>query len=271
MNKPVYPSLRSLSVLTLTGLAWVGLAQPSWSESSVSSIQTSPIVFNDPTPPSQGAPSGRQRGGASRGPCRRFEALTALVPLQNGKVWGQTIRDRPVFWFYLPNQLTEQTPIELTVQDANDNYIYSTRLAPQTKSGLIRLALPATAKPLEAGKSYSWTFSVYCDPAKPSSAVFVQGTIQRITPVASLQSRLSKTASIEQVNLYAAHGIWYEAFDILAELYRRQPNEPTIVSAWNSLLQQVKLDRLAKTPLSECCTEQLKQSAKQSLKPSSQH
>ncbi|MBD2021817.1 DUF928 domain-containing protein, partial [Leptolyngbya sp. FACHB-36] len=123
------------------------------------------------------------------------------------------------------------------------------------KAGLMRLILPATAKPLNVGQSYSWTLSVYCDPAKPSSSVFVNGTIQRVAPVASLQRR-NKTSPMEQVNLYAANGIWYDALDSLAVLYRANPRDRSVVSAWTSLLQQVNLDSLAKTSFSECCTAQ---------------
>lgn len=238
----------------IVGLSILGLAQSGVAQLPSNPIQAGQIVFNDPAPPSQGSPEGRQQGGASRGNCRSFEKLTALVPATQGKVWGQTIRDRPAFWFYLPSELTEQTPIEFTLQDANDQYVYTTRFsAAKTKSGLIRLAVPATAKPLGVGQSYTWTFSVYCDPEKPSSAVFVQGTIRRAALDQQLKNRLSNQMPIEQVKLYAANGIWFEAFDELAELYRRDAKDSAAV--WGSLLQQVKLDRLKTASLTDCCKQ----------------
>lgn len=218
--------------VAIASLSFLALARSGASQSAKNPIQAGQVVFNDPTPPSQGTPGGRQRGGASRGDCQAFESLTALVPATKGRVWGQTISDRPTFWFYLPNVLTEKTPIEFTLQDANDQYIYNTRsTAAKTKSGLIRLTVPATAKPLEVSKTYTWTFSVYCDPAKPSSAVFVQGTIQRVALDQQLKSRLGNQVTIEQVKLYAANGIWFEAFDGLAELYRRDAKNSTVASA----------------------------------------
>jgi hypothetical protein len=248
-------STRFILVITIASLNLLSLAQSSKSQSPKNPIQAGQVVFNDPTPPSQGTPGGRQRGGASRGPCRAFESLTALVPTNNGIVWGRTVSDRPTFWFYLPNELTEKTSIEFTLQDSNDQYIYNTRLnAAKTKSGLVRLTVPATAKPLEVGKSYTWSFSVYCDPAKPSSAVFVQGSIQRAALEPQLKNRLGNKASLQQVQLYAANGIWYEAFDGLAELYRQNASDRAISSAWVSLLQQVKLDRLKTASLTDCCT-----------------
>lgn len=240
--------------LVITSLSVLMLAQSGVAQLPKNPIQAGQIVFNDPTPPSQGSPGGRQQGGASRGDCRVFESLTALVPATQGKVWGQTVSDRPAFWFYVPSELTEKTPIEFTLQDENDQYIYNTRFnAAKTKSGLIRLAIPTTAKPLEVGKSYTWTFSVYCDPKKPSSAVFVQGTIRRVALDQQLKSRLTNQPTIEQVKLYAANGIWFEAFDGLAELYRREAKDSTVTSAWGSLLQQVKLDRLKTAPITDCC------------------
>jgi Domain of Unknown Function (DUF928) len=249
--------VRFIQVCTLTAIALnpastVLLAQ---SSPNTQNLRDTTIIFNDPTPPSQGSPSGRQRGGASRGPCRQFEGLTALVPSNNGMVWGKTTSDRPTFWFYLPNQLTAQTPIEFVLQDSADNYVYKTRFtAPQTQSGLINLPIPATTKSLEVGKTYSWTLSVYCDPSKPSSAVFVTGTIQRVSLDTALQNRLQGATPIEQVNLYAANGIWFEALNTLANLYRTHSDQKSIATAWVSLLQQVNLGSIGQMPFAPCCT-----------------
>jgi Domain of Unknown Function (DUF928) len=250
---------RSIQVCTLTaialGVSSAGQLTLSQSVPSQQNIQQTQIIFNDPTPPSQGSPSGRRWGGASRGPCRKFEGLAALVPANNGMVWGKTTSDRPTFWFYLPNQLTAQTPIEFVVQDSADNYVYKTRFtAPQTQSGLINLPIPATTKSLEVGKTYSWTLSVYCDPAKPSTAVFVNGTIQRVSLDTALQNRLQQATPVEQVGLYAANGIWFEALNTLANLYRTQSNQKSIATAWTSLLQQVNLANLSQMPFAPCCT-----------------
>ncbi len=251
--------VRSIQVCTLTaialGVSSAGQLSLSQSVPSQQNIQQTQIIFNDPTPPSQGSPSGRQQGGASRGQCRKFERLTALVPANNGIVWGKTTSDRPTFWFYLPNQLTTQTQIEFVLQDSADNYVYHSRFtAPQTQSGLINLPMPANSKPLEVGKTYFWTLSVYCDPSKPSNSVFVKGTIQRVSLDAALQNRLQGATPIEQVNLYAANGIWFEALNILANLYRTHSDRKAIANAWASLLQQVNLGSVTQASFAPCCT-----------------
>ncbi len=181
--------------------------------------------------------------------------MTALVPAKDGIVWGQTVSDRPTFWFYVPDQLTTQTLIEFTVQDAADNYVYQTRLTALVKEpGLIQLSVPATAKPLEVGKPYAWTLSVYCNPDKPSEAVFVKGTVQRVAPNSVLVTKLKSATPLEQVNLYATAGIWHEALNQLAVLHRANPKNPQITSSWTRLLQQVDLANLTTKPFVSCCT-----------------
>ena len=49
--------------------------------------------------------------------------------------------------------------------------------------------------------------------------------------------------------LYAQAGIWYEALATLAELRRSKPNDSVLISAWESLLQSVGLDTVAKEPI----------------------
>lgn len=268
---PIKSCFRSFQVCTLTtvlltqyyanalGLSSVGQESLSQPVSNQKNIQETQIIFNDPTPPSQGSPSGRQRGGASRGPCQEFETLTALVPANNGIVWGRTTSDRPTFWFYLPSQLTEQNSIEFVLQDGANNYVYKTRFsAPGMRSGLINIPIPANAKSLEVGKTYSWILSVYCDPARPSRSVFVEGTIERINLDPALQNRLQQATPIEQASLYAANGIWFEAFNTLAKLYYSDSNQRSIATAWMNLLQQAKLESLTKVPFTPCCTPEQK-------------
>lgn len=253
---PIKSCFRSIQVCTLAAIA-LGLSSPiqitlSQPSPNQQNIQETQIIFNDPPPPSQGSPSGRQRGGASRGPCREFEALTALVPANNGMVWGRTTSDHPTFWFYLPNQLTAQTPIEFVVYDAADNYVYRTNFtAPETRSGLINIPI-STSKSLEVGKTYSWVLSIYCDPANPSRSVVVKGSIQRVNLDPALQNRLQGATPIEQARIYAANGIWFEAFNTLANLY--YTDQISVGSAWVSLLKQANLEFLTQIPFSPCCT-----------------
>ncbi|MBD2461147.1 DUF928 domain-containing protein [Oscillatoria sp. FACHB-1407] len=231
-------------------------AQPVWSQSTPSTRSTHPtrLIFNAPTPPDFGNPDGRQRGGASRGPCRNYESLTAVVPITNGKVWGLTTSAHPTLWFYLPHPLTTNTEVELTVQDSRDRDVYSTRFtSPNTASGLMAIAIPTTANALEVNQSYQWTLAVFCDPARPFASVSVSGTLQRVALSPTQQTQLTSATPLQRANLYAAQGIWYDAFNTLAMLRSTAANQPQFTTSWTELLRQGNLEPLAAQPLTSCC------------------
>ncbi|HEY9624889.1 MAG TPA: DUF928 domain-containing protein [Crinalium sp.] len=207
-----------------------------------------------PNPPDQGSPVGRRQGGASRGPCRDYASLLALMPLNAGKVWGTTVSDRPTFWFYLPTSSTS-TSVEFVVQDSNDNYVYKTAFdAPSSPSGIVSVSIPSTAPALEVNKTYSWTFSVSCEATRPSSAVYVQGQIYRTAISEDLQRRIAAAPPLEQAALYAANGVWQDSLTLLAHLRQNNPPTPALETAWNQLLQQADLGDIAPSPLISCCS-----------------
>lgn len=254
----------SLMVSNQPGHSQVDPSQPN---ESISPAEASPdrffdglipnqIVFNAPPPPNQGTPGGRAQGGASRGPCRDYEELTALVPTTDGIVWGRTTEVNPSIWFYLPEPLTDETLVEFIVQDAADNYIYDANLTvPNTPAGLIQFDIEPEDNRLRPDQLYTWTLIVYCDPAQPTEFVFVKGTLQYMTTDADLQAQLAIANPLEQAKLYAANGIWHDALSILAEQYQAHPSNAELSQAWDNLLQQVSLDPLAIQPFSTCCTD----------------
>ena len=106
--------------------------------SSTSNTQNAnKLRFVRPKPPNQGAPHGRARGGASRrGKCAKYEDLTALVPSTSEVVWGLTVAEHPTFWFFIPETLTAEFPVEFTLLDEDNNYIYKL-LSPQKLSQVL--------------------------------------------------------------------------------------------------------------------------------------
>jgi Domain of Unknown Function (DUF928) len=255
--------LKSISPLWIVSMMSAGamtIAQFSWFSTiaNAAPMESTQILFNDPTPPNQGSPGGRRRGGASRkGPCDRYRPLAALMPAQQDVVSAKTSSAHPTFWFYLPEPLTPESSIEFTLldnQDSQATYTYKTTLSPvETKPGLIQLSVPQTAASLQVGKRYLWTLSLSCN-ARPADAVFVQGITERVALPAKLQSQITAAAPLEQAKLYAANGIWQEALDTLAMQRITNPKQPQPTAAWNSLLQQVGLQDLASIPLTDCCT-----------------
>lgn len=241
----VSPLVKSVALLSL---GFMVNSPTAWAQTIDMSknVGASTVVFNAPVPPSQGTPDGRQRGGASRGPCSGYETLTALVPAVDGKVWGLTTHERPTIWFYLPEQVATDTPLEFVMQDANDDYVYHQSFTIQPDSSrLISISLPADATALDTTQTYTWTLSAYCDPQRPNTSVAVQGTIQRVELADDLTQSLAIASPLEQAQHYAASGIWYDSLNTLAELYQSTPSDAQLTAAWTNLLQQANLNGIS--------------------------
>ncbi|MBE9178155.1 DUF928 domain-containing protein [Oculatella sp. LEGE 06141] len=233
-------------------LSVIAITQPVWANPVVTDSR---IIFNAPPPPTdQGAPRGRSQGGASRGSCEQYQELTALVPTPEGRVWGLTASEHPTLWFYLPSALTADVAIEFVLQDATDQELYRTQFTSDTQPGLIRLAVPDTAPAMEPDKPYFWTLAIYCNPARPSESVFVQGTVQRLRLTPNQQRQFAAAAPLERSRLYAASGLWYDSLTMLADLRATDPAQAE--TAWLELLRQVGLEAVAEQPIAPCCTPQ---------------
>lgn len=200
-----------------------------------------------PTPPDQGAPSGRQRGGATRGDCLAYHDLTALVPMVDGVVWSQTASDAPSFFFSLPAPLTAEVPVEFVIQDSDDNYVFRQEMAVEAAAGIVEIALPAGKANLTPGESYAWTLAIYCDATRPSSSVSVTGLLNRVNrspsslanSQASLETTLDSLVPAEVssvVEQYATSGLWHEAIQLAFELYQVAPDNAEYAAPLDALL-----------------------------------
>ncbi len=214
------------------------------------------ITFIQPKLPSNGTPSGRQRGAAGRGSCLNNVniPLTAVVPsiktsadnensaIVATNVWGSTVKEHPTFLFYVP--YTYPATGEFVLQ-SEDNDIYRSPIALPKEPGIIKLQLPPDAIPLAVGKMYHWYFKVRCS-QNMASPVFVEGWVQRVNLNATISDRLANATSLhEQVVLYAENGIWYDTVATLAQI-RLQNLEDTASSAdWQKLLETIDLSTLA--------------------------
>ncbi len=225
------------------------------------------FTVNLPTPPNLGAPTGRVRGGASRGACPGYEQLKALVPQMDSKrAWGLTSSARPVFWFYLPERVDQTVPIEFVLQDPQDQYIYRTVLTPTiTAAGIVSIALPETTQPLQPGVLYQWTMSMNCDPDRRTQFAFIRGNIQREVSglqVSSLvlqqQERLSQAALLDTASRLANNGIWYDAVTALGQSRRQWPEAVQAEQFWQILLREGGLSDLQSAPLLACCSSEPK-------------
>ncbi|MEA5571478.1 DUF928 domain-containing protein [Calothrix sp. UHCC 0171] len=255
--------LKLLAILPLCTGCTVGYGNQiisfGYEEQIIAQNSTStPIEFEPPPPPpNRGEPTGRAQGGAGRG-CEP----TALVPLTkspNGNfLWGLTVSDRPQFWFSLPRQLTTKDAVEFVFTDNLGKVVYKTKLKnTTTPQGIVNFAIPQEIPPLQIGKTYNWSFSVYCDfqivEDKPGN---VRGSIQRIAVNPTLKNQLASSKSpINQAIIYAKNGIWFDALTTLGVNIRNK-KEQNISSAWTELLRQVDLEKIVSLPVTNCCDRQ---------------
>ncbi|MEL6554645.1 MAG: DUF928 domain-containing protein [Cyanobacteria bacterium J06621_11] len=193
-----------------------------------------------PTPPDQGAPTGRQRGGATRGDCLAYQDLRALVPEIDGVVWSQTASDTPSFFFEVPTAITTETPLEFVIQDSNDDYAVRKRFSIDTVAGIIEIPVAKGETSLIPGQNYSWTLSIYCDAARPSASVSVSGTLQRVADFSTATTipEMTPEEQIERIQQYATEGIWHEATVLALVLHQTAPNNADYLETLESLFGQ---------------------------------
>lgn len=204
------------------------------------------IPFN---PPSSGAPVGR--GGASRGdqacsvnPVEFSRRFLSLVPVNSN--YGLTLQPRPTLFAYVPP--SPASKVFFSLKDESGKIHYQTTL-PIAKSGILKIQLPESVRPLDMGKRYVWGVAVLCSGALTPNSPFVTSWIQRMEPSASLAGSLQKTASLEQATVYGTHGIWYDTLATLVTLQTQQPKNAQVRDAWSSLLSSVGLGVVATEPV----------------------
>jgi len=207
-----------------------------------------------PTPPDQGAPTGRQRGGASRGDCADYQDLTALVPVVDGIVWSQTSSPTPDFFFYVPEALSADMPLELVVQDREDNYVFRQQFSVDAPPGILSIPVTSEDAGLSPGEAYHWTFSIYCDAARPSASVSVFGTIQRVDDavVITPDAPLTPDRQLDLAQQYAETGLWHEAMALTLSLHSTNSDDTEYLEMLEALLESAGISDIAPTvPVSE--------------------
>ena len=214
------------------------------------------LIFAAPPPPPDIGEPGKRAEAGSRGCGQDInklqtssqKRLTALVPVYSKSelVFGTTIREHPSFLFYVP-YASDFASGEFVLEDEAENQtIYKTPLT--GTPGVVNLHLLSKAAPLEIGKRYRWYFNIYCNKDKQIIAN-VEGYVKREQLKPTLKTQLEKATPRQQVNLYAANGIWYEALSAANELRRTNSQD----TSWTALLKAVGLNDFATEPKVECC------------------
>ncbi|AFZ07808.1 protein of unknown function DUF928 [Oscillatoria nigro-viridis PCC 7112] len=258
-------SIVLIATLDASQLAVVGLPTPS--TDGKPGTESGGPRFGPPTPSTDGKPFTESGGPRLVQPiedmlpgdlrrvtrkaskCVKGEIeFTALIP--ENKI-GRTVSEYPVFFFYLPQ--TEAELAEFVLKDENGNPIYQTTLKTNNSSGVIGVSLPANknVSPLQVGKNYRWSVALICEAQDRSADILEQGIVRRVELSEDIRSQLEKADARQKTFIYAENGIWQEALSNLAAARRANPNDAELTADWESLLDSVKLGKIAKEPIVE--------------------
>ena len=210
-------------------------------------ISRAGAAFN---PPGGSAPSGR--GGASRGeiacssnPIEFSRHFVPLAPVNSN--YGLTTLAYPTFFVNMPSSSAQKAFFSL--KDEKGKVYYQTVLPINQQGGIMRIDLPQSAAPLVVEQRYQWGVAILCSGKLKPDSPFVSSWVQRVLPSVSLTNQLAKATPIDRAALYSSNGIWYDTLTTLDDTRQQEPNNSTLLSTWNTLLNSVGLSEIGSQPL----------------------
>lgn len=214
------------------------------------------IVFSLPDLGSDPGRPGTSTSGGSRGDCDVTDLeFTALIPEQEEtvevspgvtipvgtNVWGNTVSERPTFWFEL-SEVQPGMTLEFRLSDESGSAVHTGTVALPQEAGTFSVELPTTSTPLMADTFYYWSADLKHPCSADDVQVFrVDGWVQRVTPDADLTDQLATATTAESLVIYAAKGIWFDALTGVANLYQENPDDVIVQAAWIRLMEDVDL------------------------------
>lgn len=184
---------------------------------------------------------------------------------------GLTAKKAPILLYYVDNRdraISPQTiSLEIELHSVDEQYgeelLYNTRISVPTVKlpAMIGFRIPEIVySQLKLEQFYQWSMAINCgkntgDISRDSD--YIGGFIYPTQLDAKLAAEIAKANQLEQVAIYAANGIWYQALDILAQLRKSDPNNQKLAGDWEKLLisagfdtrYDVKLDQLVRAKL----------------------
>lgn len=218
-------------------------------------LLVTPVRSLEFTPPDRGAPERIDAGGARFADFERegdrvvdivvdgevLECpLTAILPPEN---YGLTIEAYPTVYVHIPD--LAGIPVVFSLYDSLDRLVYQTRYLTGERHGTVGFSLPehGNVMPLDFYRSYRWTLEL------PEQGEEVGGTLVRVALMTDFERQLAQAAPERQLELLAETGIWYDTIDVLAQLHRRNPDDPQWMQFWEDLMDAVDLMKVGDKPL----------------------
>ncbi|MEM8544871.1 MAG: DUF928 domain-containing protein [Cyanobacteria bacterium P01_H01_bin.119] len=242
LSKPMF-TIKGFLQPALTGLAI-----------SLSAIAVLPvpqaIAQFEPTNP--GRPGNRDGGGVRGCLFGVPPRLVALMPESN---LGYTTRAYPDFYAYVPTNIAPLMSFSLYETDEageDRQLVYQVVLPAQQTPGIVRFSLPDDLgiEPLSHEQSYQWSVALICDPDNFESSISTLTWVQRVEPDADLADKIAAADPVDQAQLYAQNGIWFDALDQHLVALDAHPDDDTVQQQWQDFLTSVDLGAIADYGLS---------------------
>lgn len=207
------------------------------------------------TPPTDARAPQRTSGGASRhgesglaltsdSPTAISNGIAGLIPQSN---YGLTLSERPTILVYLPQTGVNQA--FFSIKDEEKNLHYQTTIPISPNGGIVAIALPEDAPPLQSDRPYQWFFALKLDEKLRPSSPLIDGWIKRVEPDSLDLADLEPGDRIENVSALASAGVWYDSAAILWRMRRQDPQNAQLSQHWHELLGSVGLGELADATL----------------------
>ena len=197
----------------------------------------------------QGKP-GVTKGGASRaGECMAevTNSKVDLTPILPAPSQSLTSASHPTFLAHVPS--TSADKVYLRIKNHNEEYDYATVLPITGQGGIIRLTLPSEAPALEKGQNYQWFLALMCQGVLKPDSPTVEGSLTRVSTKITSSEQIKAMSQLEQAQMYAEAGIWYETISILAQLRKEKSEDSNLFSIWEKVLSSVGLESLVQVEL----------------------
>lgn len=196
-------------------------------------VQSAPPSVPVYQPPERGKPRARVGGGV-RGVDRMWPSLFTLVPDHVGR----TIARQPSLFWYVEALPEPDVEIVFTLIDEEGiEPLIEARLDHPARAGIQRIDLAALGASLEAGREYEWSVALVVDREQRARDIITAGWIDCVEAPGGLAS----TSGAPSAEVYAEHGLWYDALAAAADGMRAAPGDPEARRVRDALLLQVGL------------------------------
>jgi hypothetical protein len=167
--------------------------------------------------------------GARAGPLGRTSAAVrsaqagalAPSPLAPERV-GLTGDPQPTLYYFVPATTRDPIEIALVAEDVFDPLL-ELRRAPPVEAGIHPVSLHDHGVTLPLDTQLKWSVSIVADEGRREDDVVSSAILRHVEPSQELRAALAAVPREHAANLYAAHGLWYDAIASLSAFIEAYP------------------------------------------------